>query len=766
MAGPGDILVFAFLALAASSAALRAAHLFRPAEGRPLDYRKASRLLLFAALADLLVLLVVWEVLLLTSDLSYLYVWEHSAVEHPALWKAEGLWAGQEGSVFVWALVMTAAVSINEVWTARRARRAAAARGPTRGRREGAGRKGAPDLEKVESDLRLGDWTALFATLVITTFAIVLAASDWFRRTADDPLGPLLLSTFPTGFGLSPSLRTELNAIHPPIELAAFALTVLPMSAAFAYLATGDKGWIRYCTFWTRIAWVFLTTGLALGGLWAYITLGWGGYWAWDPVEVASLLPWLATTALLHAQLMHRRHRMYPLAAPLLAAIAFSLTEFGTFVTRSGAWNSVHSFIQNQQPDLIAAIGTALGSDLRLAVFFAMAFVPLAILLLLLNHFLRHHYEEAAFLPPRGKDEDLVDYLAQDKFAVFAGIFSLCVILLMTIVILVREAGSAPQPAEYETKLAAPVFVIMFFMTVNFLRRPLGNEDAMLVAIGAVFVGAMAFILWPAPPTNPYWKLAGPAVVFAGAVFLMGAVRVRGALGRRMRSSLRARARTLAVISVHVGVACLLLGYALSNTLVRDDRVIVQEGGAPSQAGTDVAFGYRFELVGVVKDPDAGQTAREFWDKFEARYRMFDAGSGALVREGYAFIIYQRPSPAPSPENFAFTNYVAAPIIHTDVFTTATHDLYIQVNNILPGVTNGTVAVELAVKQIPGVWGVWGGVVLMVGGMVTLMGVEYRAARKGGGDLPAVDVGPPPVEPRGSAKPEEGPSRAGGNTGP
>jgi cytochrome c-type biogenesis protein CcmF len=729
MAGAGDLLIWAFLALAAGSAVLRAAHLFLPAENRRFDYRRVSRLLLFAALADLVTLLVVWEYLLLTTDLTYLYVWEHSAVEHPALWKAEALWAGQEGSVFVWVLAITVAVSINEVWTGRRARRAA----------QGRNRKG-PAADRAAADVRFGDWTALFATVVITTFAVVLAASDWFRLTRDDPLGPLLLSVYPTGFGLSPSLRTELNAIHPPLQLAAFALTVLPMSAAFAYLATGDKAWIRYCTFWTRIAWVFLTLGLAIGGLWAYVTLGWGGYWAWDPVEVASLLPWLATTALLHAQLMHRRHKMYPLAAPMFAAVAFSLTEFGTFITRSGAWTSVHSFVQSSQGDLVAAIGTALGSDVRLAVFFVMAFVPLAILVVLLNHFLRHHYKEAAFLPPRGKDEDLVDYMAKDKFAVFAGIFSLSVILLMAIVILVRDAGLAPQPAEYETKLAVPVFVIMFFMTVNFLRRPLGNENAMLIAVGATFAGAMGFILWPAPPGSEYWKLAGVAVVFAGAVFLMGAVRIRGALSRRTRWSLKGRVRTLGVIAIHLGVASLLLGYALSNTMAQEERIIIQEGAGPSQGGSDVAFGYRFELTGIVKDPEAGQTAREFWDKFEARYRMFDAASGALVREGFAFIVYQRSGEAPSPANFAFANYVSAPIIHTDVFTTATHDLYIQLNNILPGVSNGTVAVELAIKQIPGMWGIWGGVILMAGGMVALMGVEYRVSRKGGEKLPAVDI--------------------------
>jgi cytochrome c-type biogenesis protein CcmF len=741
MAGAGDLLVWGFLALTFSSAALRAGRVLLPPERQTFDMRRFARLLLFAALVDLLILLVVWESLFLANDASYFYVWNHSAAEHSALWKAEGLWAGQEGSVFLWTLSMTVALALNEIWSGRRA----AARGTA-------------DSKGGASDERLGDWTALFATIVISSFAIVLAASNWFRLTVD-VVDPGIMAAYPTGFGLSPSLRTELNAIHPPIELTGFALTVMPMSAAFAYLVTGDHGWIRYCTFWTRISWVFLTLGLTLGGLWAYITLGWGGYWAWDPVEVASLLPWLAITALLHAQLMHRRHKMYPLAAPLLAAIAFSLTEFGTFVTRSGAWNSVHSFIQTPGGNLGAAIANALASDVRLSVFFAMSFVPLGILFVLLQRFLRLHYEDVSFLPARGKDEDLATYIAQDKFAVFACIFSLCVVLLMTFVILVKNAGIALQPSEYETKLAFPVFTILFFMTVNFLRRPLGSENALLVAIVASFGAAMGYILWPAPPGQEYWKLAGAAIPMAAAVFLMGATRIRGALRRSLPSSLKARARTVAIISVHLGVAAVVLGYALSNTLVQENRVVLQEGAQPSAGGADVAFGYRFELTNISKDPNAGATPREYWDKFEARYKMYDAASGTFVRDGMAFIIYKRPGPSPSPDNFAFTNYAGAPVIHTDVYTTVARDLYIQVNNILPGVSNGTVAVELSVKEIPGVWGVWTGVILMIGGMVVLMAVEYRAARKGGEKLPAVDLAPPAA----SAAPpaSEGPSGVG-----
>ncbi len=712
MAGFGDLLVFAFLGCAAGGAALRALHLFTPKEGRYFDYRIASRILIFATLGVAVTIAAVWEVLFLTSDISMHYVWAHSAQEHAVLWKIEGLWAGQEGSIFLWATSMTTALALNEWLTIRRERRPPEAAKGKRARSDPAA---------------LSDWTALFVLIIIASFGIVLTASDWFSATTSG-----MLAQFPSGMGLSASLRTELNIIHPPIELTGYALTAMPMAAAFAYLATGDRGWIRYCSFWTRIAWIFLTTGLAIGGLWAYVTLGWGGYWAWDPVEVASLLPWLATTALLHAQVMHKRNEMYPLAAPLLAAVAFCLTEFGTFVTRSGVWNSVHSFIATPGQDLGDRLAAALSSDIRLAVFFAMIFVPLGILVVLLWHFLRHHYKEVSFLPPRGKDEDAVDYVTQDKFTVFAGILMLSAILLMTFVILVKNAGIAPQPQEYETKLAIPLFVIMFFVTVNYLRRPLGNENALLVATVASFGAAMGFILFPAPPGAPYYKLAGAALPLVLVIFLMGTLRVRGALRRGIPSSVKARARTLAVILAHVGMASVVLGYVTTNAFASEEQTVLGTAAGTEPAVNDHAYGYTFVLTSLTKDTNAGASASEHWHKFTATYEVHDA-SGRLVRTASTFIVLEVRPTAEATEFYNSSDYaLPARLVHTDIYSTPTYDLYIQIKQILPRQTNGSAYVQLSVKNIPGIWAIWAGVIMMVGGMVTLMNVEYSAQRKGG----------------------------------
>jgi ABC-type transport system involved in cytochrome c biogenesis permease subunit len=133
--------------------------------------------------------------------------------------------------------------------------------------------------------------------------------------------------------------------VHPVLEFAAYALTVIPLAAALSYLITDDRKWTEISLTWSRFAWLFYTLAIGIGALWAYNVLGWGGYWAWDPVETANLIPWIALTGFLHAQSHYRKNRGYTFVAPLLAISVFLLTIFATFETRSGLVESVlHSF--------------------------------------------------------------------------------------------------------------------------------------------------------------------------------------------------------------------------------------------------------------------------------------------------------------------------------------------------------------------------------------------------------------------------------------
>ena len=148
---------------------------------------------------------------------------------------------------------------------------------------------------------------------------------------------------------LNPMLRHPGMIIHPPLLYLGFVSFVIPFAFAVAALATGrtDDRWIRLTRRWTLVAWLFLTCGLVLGMRWAYDVLGWGGYWGWDPVEIAALMPWLTGTALLHSVMIQEKRGMFKQWNMVLTIMTYDLVIYGTFLTRSGVLSSVHAFAQS-----------------------------------------------------------------------------------------------------------------------------------------------------------------------------------------------------------------------------------------------------------------------------------------------------------------------------------------------------------------------------------------------------------------------------------
>ena len=140
-------------------------------------------------------------------------------------------------------------------------------------------------------------------------------------------------------------------AIHPPMLYLGFVGMTIPFAFGIAALASGqlDDSWLRAVRRWTMVAWLFLTVGLTLGALWAYEELGWGGYWGWDPVENAGLLPWFTATAFLHSVMVQERRGMLKVWNVSLVIVTFFLTIFGTFMTRSGVVQSVHAFGEDRE---------------------------------------------------------------------------------------------------------------------------------------------------------------------------------------------------------------------------------------------------------------------------------------------------------------------------------------------------------------------------------------------------------------------------------
>jgi cytochrome c biogenesis factor len=284
--------------------------------GRDVRLAKAGRGLLAACAALLAAAFLFLLSRFIVSDLSYEYVFLYSGPDLALRWRIAGTWAGRQGSLLLWTLYLAVVASVLS-WRWDRASR-----------------------EDQDGRLALARrWSLFFVSAFLSAFTLAVVAQDTFAATPD-----FFLQGRPEGNGLNPTLKSDFILIHPPLMFLAYALTTVPAAAALAHLLTGSGLWSSVASTPSRLDWLLYTLAMGLGGLWAYYTLGFGGYWAWDPVEVANLLPWLALTVYLHAQLHHRRYGSYAVVGPFLAMLPLLLTLFSAISTRSGLWVSVHAF--------------------------------------------------------------------------------------------------------------------------------------------------------------------------------------------------------------------------------------------------------------------------------------------------------------------------------------------------------------------------------------------------------------------------------------
>ena len=246
---------------------------------------------------------------LLRHDFSFSYVADHTSRELPTPYTISAFWGGQEGSLLLWLLILTgfSAVAI------------------------ALSRRSVPELLP---------WVVPVLGLVATFFAFMLVVVS----------SPFDVQVAPAdGAGLNPSLQNPYMMIHPPCLYLGYVGLTIPFAFAMGALLSrrADELWIVATRRWTLFAWMALGIGQLLGSHWAYVEVGWGGYYAWDPVENAALMPWLAATAFLHSVMIQEKRGMLKVWNVLLVILAFTLALFGTFLTRSGVISSIHSFTQS-----------------------------------------------------------------------------------------------------------------------------------------------------------------------------------------------------------------------------------------------------------------------------------------------------------------------------------------------------------------------------------------------------------------------------------
>jgi cytochrome c-type biogenesis protein CcmF len=241
------------------------------------------------------------------SDFSVLTVFENSHSAMPLIYKFTSTWGNHEGSMLLWVLILALFGAMVAIFGGN-----------------------LPDRLKANV-LGVQSWIAA------AFYLFILLTSNPFLRIADPPL---------EGRDLNPLLQDLGLAIHPPMLYLGYVGFSITFSFAIAALLDGrvDAAWARWVRPWALLAWTFLTLGIAMGSYWAYYTLGWGGWWFWDPVENASLMPWIAGTALLHSAVVMEKRDALKVWTILLAILAFSLSLIGTFLVRSGVLTSVHAF--------------------------------------------------------------------------------------------------------------------------------------------------------------------------------------------------------------------------------------------------------------------------------------------------------------------------------------------------------------------------------------------------------------------------------------
>jgi len=273
-----------------------------------------NALVVTAALSTLSAILLL--ILLFSHEFQVRYVYEHVSSYLKPAYVLAAFWAGLEGSQLLWLWMLTIFTALL-VW-----------RRPTR-----------TNDVRWDRELRPYAMAVLAFTQAFFAFLLILMTNPFE-----------LLPTVPVeGVSLNPLLQNFWMIIHPPIIFAAYALWTIPAAYAIAALMTGrlDSGWLWGTRRWTLAAWASLGIGILVGAWWAYLELGWGGYWGWDPVENSSLIPWLVGTAFVHSAIIQQRRDMFRAWNVLLAVLTFVLTVFATFVTRSGLIQSVHAFAES-----------------------------------------------------------------------------------------------------------------------------------------------------------------------------------------------------------------------------------------------------------------------------------------------------------------------------------------------------------------------------------------------------------------------------------
>ncbi len=491
---------------------------------------------------------------LVTTDFSIRYVAFNTTRATPIYYRVTGLWGALEGSLLLWEWILIIFSGL-VAWTYK------------------------------DHHRELMPWVLMILSMVSAFFLGVLAfASNPFETIFPIPSD---------GRGLNPLLEDANMMSHPPLLYTGFVGLTVPYAFAMAALIRGklDEAWIVTTRRWTITAWFFLTMGNLVGAWWSYHVLGWGGYWAWDPVENAAFMPWLPATAFLHSVQVQERRRMLKVWNLSLIIIAFSLTIFGTFLTRSGVLSSIHAFSNGP----VGTIFLAFLALILLASFGLLAY-------------------RADLLKGQPEMDSMISRESAFLLNNVVLVSALFTIFLGTIFPLISEAvAGAPVSvgAPYFNSATVPLFLLLVFLMavgpmIAWRRASWDNlrRNFLWPAVASLIIALALFIGW----IREFFPLLGftlCAFVAATILFDTGlAVRTRRKLaGEGIFTALAGLAgrnqRRYGGLVVHLGIVLIALGIAGSMSFSIERQATLGQGETLAVG----AYRIRFEGLRASKQP-------------------------------------------------------------------------------------------------------------------------------------------------------------------
>ncbi len=579
------------------------------------------------------------EFALLSDDFSLAYVARNSTIATPFVYKIATFWGALEGSILLWALVLCGYVG------------AAAWRFRTR-----------------TTEPTVAWAFVVMLGVCIFFFALLAGPANPFATLSDPPLD---------GGGLNPLLRNHpLMTIHPVMLYLGYVGFTVPFSFAIAALITGrfDSRWLADTRRWTLFAWGSLGVGIMLGAWWSYEVLGWGGYWAWDPVENASLLPWLTATAFVHSLITQQRRQMLQVWNLSLLIMTFALTIFGTFLTRSGVLESVHEFSESSLgPTLLA--------------FFAVIVLSGVVLVGWRGEALRGPASVMSVWSREGS------FLGNNLlFAVAA-----FVVLLGTVFPLLAEAMASERLAvgrPYFDRMLAPVGIALLALmalspALNWRDTSPELRSKRLLWPATVGATTMVLALWAG--AHGLWSvlalgLGGFVIGSAGRLLWLGARRNgwRGLVGR-----------TGGGMIAHIGVGVIAFGFIASSAYGSAGEFTFSPGDSGTVAGRQVTY------LGLTDGIENGNRV--------VRVRVDVEGRGVFEPAVTRFAEFGQPISTPS------------------VATSLIDDVYLSLATI-PDEGSDEVALRVLIKPLVA-WMWLGGAVLALGTAAALAPTRSGAIR-------------------------------------